>query len=291
MSYTFELGTEDILDTYIGDETTAALEYAEVMQRARRSDTAASIARDLMMEPRRVARYLSGSKPRGLKGVEELEGLGLFPTGLEHENFDLFHTLSCITYWRGFVAERNESQSTLANTVWSPTTPEQRDFMEAFLNRANIPYRNITKGGISLPNEVSRLMLASGHGVGEKSSSEGTVPRYIQTAVESYSEESSERHLALITDFVRSMIFFRLKEYGDESLVHLFSLRDEDRAAAQGELIWRSVQIGLPNVKTTLRGPYPSEGTFHYRIGFPVDQIVSSIKSTYAEEALRKLAP
>lgn len=289
MAYTFEVSEEDILKTYVGNEVSAACDYKQVMESTHQG--APAIAAALGMHVGKVSRYLSGMKPRGVKGLEKLEAYGLFPVDLHRKNFDLFHILSCMAYWRGVVVSRNERDPTMANTVLNPTSLAQRAFMEAFLARSQIPYRTISKGGLSVPNEISRLLVAAGHEVGMKSDSTSTVPTYIQDAIKACEATGEPCAVDLVREFTQSMVFFRLKEYPDASMIHLFTLHDEGSARLQGELIHRAVRIGVPEVRTELRGPYSSDGNFHSRIAFPTgNSLISSIRDTYADEALSRIS-
>jgi len=288
MNYNFEVREEDILETYVGDEISAAQNYKRVM--GSNHQGAPAIAAALGMRVEKVRRYLSGMKPRGIKGLDQLEAYGLFPVDLHSENFDLFHILSCMAYWRGVVVSRNEGDATMANTVLNPTSLAQQAFMKAFLAQSQIPCRTISKGGLSVPNEISRLLVAAGHEVGMKSDNTSTIPKYIEDAIKACEVTGDSNAVALVREFIQSMVFFRLKKYPEASMVHLFTLHDEGSARLQGELIHRAVRIGLPEVSTELRGPYSSDGTFHTRIAFPTgNSLISSIRDTYAEEAFSAL--
>ena len=287
--YTFEIEREAILETYTGDEVQSAADYDAVC--AQSGCSAATIREALGLDRRKVQRYMNGAKPRGLKGVDTLKHLGLFPMGLEAASFDLFHTLSSMVYWRGLVVSRNDTAiPTLANTVIRPSSPQQRAFAISLLEAAGISWRDINKGGMSMPNEISRLMVAAGHGIGRKSGSEGTIPEYIQKAIDSYEAGSSSAHLDLIQELVHAMIFFRIKDLPTEKRVYLYRLHDQAAAEDQLDTIHRASTIALNSNSIEARGPYRVDDGFASHIAFTGDTSdIGSIQADYAATILQRL--
>ena len=279
MTYRFEVTRGQVLETFVGNELQDAQNYDAVV--ASQGQSATAIARMLGLHKKKVARYLNGSKPRGLKCIDRLVSLGLFPLGLDKDAFAPFHTLSSMVYWRGLVVARNEGgRNTFSNTVVNPTTDIQRGFAQDFFERLGVNTRNISKGGISVPAELSRVLVASGHVIGAKSHQSETVPSYIRRAIES--DDDNPKRISLIREFISSMVLFRVKDTDMTPMAHLYTLHDREAADVQLELICRAVKIAFPRIASEGRGPYESEDTFHTRIAFPRgSKAIAAIRANY----------